>query len=517
MRKSFLILPSILLLSQFSARAGGEGDNSVLQQIQFRDYNYIGNIESSAINPVSISYMPLSELAVIGVGYGWNQGDYHRIDQSSHSDVLSVSAFGQKRLERVAFEGGVTYYNENNRARCWNSTLFQSSLNPFILADSEPSDYNTERFHVRGKLSYDFSKRFRFGLNADYNVGVMSDEKDPRLETKGMRFVFNPGVQYDLTSKFAVGATAGLNLFNESSKYSCVQTAVNYPFFVMSGLGTFYPQTGSSYTRDAKGTSWFAGLDFKYSFNDNIADYLSLSYSHENENATDGGSTYQFKAGEYTNGVMRLYNRLSIKSNSFVHNVEIRAESNDVKGRWFDQKSVTVNGTTHYEVMGSSIKHKELRSNAEASYRLDILDRENVPQLSAGIFAGFLSSDTKNFPELYRQKYNRLTIGANVAKYFSVKKVRLGIALDGNYGMCLSSQHDFEGLELKDSYCLPMYAYLTSTAYSVNGRIDAKLPVRDLIVGAYVGGGTQQCVGGKLDYYKNDGMNSLCFGLSLAF
>ena len=71
MRKSFLILPSILLLSQFSARAGGEGDNSVLQQIQFRDYNYIGNIESSAINPVSISYMPLSELAVIGVGYGW--------------------------------------------------------------------------------------------------------------------------------------------------------------------------------------------------------------------------------------------------------------------------------------------------------------------------------------------------------------------------------------------------------------------------------------------------------------
>lgn len=517
MRKSFLILPSILLLSQFSAHSGEERDNSVLQQIQFRDYNYINNIESSAINPVSISYMPLSELAVIGAGYGWKQGDYHSLDRSGHSDVLTVGAFGQKRLKRVAFEGDVTYFNENDRARCWNSTLFQSRLNPFILADSEPSDYNTERFHVQGKLSYDFSERFRFGLNAEYNVGVMSDEKDPRLETKGMRFVINPGVQFDVTSKFAVGATAGLNLFNESSRYSCVQTSVNYKFYVMSGLGTYYPQTGSSYSRDAKGTSWFAGLDFKCRFNERVADYLSLSYSHESENATDGGSTYQFKAGEYTNGVMRLYNRLSLKAGALVHNVELWAENNAVKGRWFDQKNVTENGTTHYVVMGSSIKHKESRSSARVAYRLDILGRENVSQLSAGVSAKLLSSDTKNYPELYRQKYNRLIVGANVAKHFSIKNVRLGIALDGNYAMSLSSQYDFAGLELEHSYCLPMYAYLTSTAYAVNGRVDAKLPVGDLILGAYVGGGTQQCVGGKLDYYKNDSMNALCFGLSLAF
>lgn len=511
------LLASIALLSPFSASAGGEGDNSVVRQMQYSDFNYVHNLEYGSLNPVSASGIPINELAVISAGYNWRQGDYHRIDDSGHSNGLSVDAYGIKRLDRVVFEGGLAYFNQNDRSRCWNSSLFQNKLNPFILADSEPSDYNTERFRVNGRMSYNVSNVFRFGINADYNVGVMSDESDPRLETKGMRFIINPGVQWDVTTAFSVGATGGVNLFNESAHYTCVQTALNFQFYIMSGLGTFYPQSGASYTRDAKGTSWFASVDFRYKFSNNVSDYLSVTYSRENENATDGGSTYQFKAGEYLNDKVHFYNRLSFVSPRAAHNVEIWAESNTVKGRWFDQKSVTENGTTHYEVMGSSIKHKESRVQATMSYRFDRLDRQGVSSFTAGGSATFLMSDTKNYPELYFQKYSRIYVSANVMKHFMVKRVRFGVGLDGAYATSLSASSDFNGLELEHKYSLPLYAYLTSSSVAVNGCIEAKLPVKDFIIGVYIAGGTEMCIGGKLDNYKNDGLNSLNCGLSLAF
>ena len=167
--------------------------------------------------------------------------------------------------------------------------------------------------------------------------------------------------------------------------------------------------------------------------------------------------------------------------------------------------------------MGSSIKHKESRVQATMSYRFDRLDRQGVSSFTAGGSATFLMSDTKNYPELYFQKYSRIYVSANVMKHFMVKRVRFGVGLDGAYATSLSASSDFNGLELEHKYSLPLYAYLTSSSVAVNGCIEAKLPVKDFIIGVYIAGGTEMCIGGKLDNYKNDGLNSLNCGLSLAF
>lgn len=516
MRKSLIILPCITLLFPVSVAADGTGDNSLVQQMQYGDFNYLHNVESGSLNPVSISGMPLSQLAIISAGYQWSEGDYHNVDASGHTDGFSVDAYGLKRIKEFAFEGGIAYYNHNDRARCWNSTLFQDKLNPFILADFEPSDYNTERFRVNGRMSYAISPRFRFGINADYHAGVMSDEKDPRVETKGMRFILNPGVQWDVTPRLAIGATGGINLFNESSRYSCVATAVNFKFYLMSGLGTYFPQTGSSYTRDAKGTSWFAAIDLRYRFSSTVDDYLYVSYGRHNESAIDGGSTYRFKGGDYLNDVISVHNRLSIKNASIAHNIGIRLETNAVKGKWFDQRSVTENGTTRYEVMNASVKHKESYLQGTASYRFDLLDGAGTSSLTAGAAATVTVSDTKNYPDLQFRKYTRIDITANVIKHFRIRKVYLGAGIDGGYGTKLSSSCRFAGLELERDYALPMYDYLTSSAFTVNGRIQAKIPVGEFILGAYIAGGTTHCIAAKYGY-DGRSLNSINCGISMAF
>lgn len=516
MYKPLCVLASYAVLSPLLAFAGGEGDNSPAQQMQYADYNYIHNVADGSLNPVSVSDVPVSSLAIINAGYFLRRGDYHNIDASRHVGGFDVDAYGISRMDRVAFEGGVTYFNYTEKGRCWNSTLFQNPLNPFILADSEPSNYAIERFHVYGKVSYRLTPTVRIGINADYNVGVMSDEKDPRVETKGMRFIINPGVAWDVTRSLSVGATGGIDVFSESSRYTCLTTAVTYPFYLMSGLGTFYPQSGNSYSRDAKGVSWFASVDVTYRFAENVTDRLMLYYGKQAENATDGGSSYQFKGGDYANNVLRVSDRFSYTGPRYAHNVEVSAETNDVKGKWYDQKSFSQNGTIGYEIMNTSIKHKETYAKVSGAYRFDILDTQGVSSLTAGVKAAYVLSDTKNFPERYFRKYTRLDFSADVMKYFSVRKVRLGVGVEGGYAMSPTSSCDFVGLELEHVYTMPMYSYLTSAAVSGGATVKANIPVGKFILGAYLTGGVTRCTDAKV-IYNGTSAASVTAGISMAF
>lgn len=517
MRNNIIIASCLAMAASLNGAAASFEDSNPDSLIHYRDINFLYNVADASLNPVSLSFVPTDEVARINVGYDWGKGQLHNVDASGHTDAFNVGVFGIKRLKRVVVEGSVDYFNENKRASMWNSTLFQSALNPFILADSVRSNYNTERFRVAGRVAYDCGNGLRIGVNGDYNVGVISDEQDPRVETKGMRFILNPGISWQATEALALGATGGINLFNESSRYSCLATAVNYKYFIMSGLGTFYPQTGSSYSRDVKGTSWFAGLDLTYNFSPAVSDYISATYHHQRENANDGGSIYQFKAGEYTDKAVSIYNRTSILRQSVAHNIELRYDANRVNGRWFEQRPVIENGTTRYEVMSSAIKHKQVTYNISGAYRFDLLDAAGIPTFNARLGLGYYHSEAKNFPERYFRKYGRLTTDLEATKYFAVKKVRLGISVDGSYAANLSAGYNFAGEDLADCYSMPMTAFLTSDVYTVGARLSADLPLRHFIVGLTAGAHTSQCTGGHLDTFRHKGFTTVDCALSLYF
>lgn len=519
MQRKFTALSTIFLAAAFTAAgAGPESDMNPDSLIQYKDINFVHNVEDAALNPVALSYSPTSDVTHINVGYDWGKGLLHNIDGSSHTDALTVGVSGIKRLGPTVVEGLVQYFNENKRRTMWNSTLFQSPLNPFILADAEASDYNTERFRVMGRVAHDCGSNIRIGANVDYNVGVMSDERDPRLETKGMRFIFNPGIQWQLLPAMSVGATAGINVFNESSSYSCLATAVNYKFYLMSGLGTYYPQSGSSYSRTSKGVSWFGSLDLRYDFSSSVKDYISATYSYNDENATDGGSTYQFKAGKYTDKAIHIYNRTSILGSGMAHNIEIRYDANRVDGRWYDQHPVVENGTTRYDVMSSSIKHKQVLLNLGGAYRLDLLNSQGITTFKARAAVDFLDSKAKNFPEKYFRDYRRLTGSLAATKYVAVKKVRLGVSIDGSYSAALSASSGFSGEELAETYSMPMTAYLASNIYSVGSDLTADLPLRSVVLGLSLSAHNSHCTGGKAgDLYKGTNFTTLACGLSLYF
>ncbi len=490
----------LIALALSGAGAWATVPDSILRHVQHEEYGYISNIRQGSANPTSLAATPLSRLALVKAGYDWQRGDYHSPDAGHGTDGFFVEAYGLRRTSKLVFEGVFSYRNENERDKQWNSTLYQSPLNPFVLADSLPSDYNKEKFHIAGRVSWNVSPRLRFGLNADYHVGVQSDETDPRLEAKGMRFILNPGVEYDC-GVASIGLTAGINLLNETEQYSSLNSTVTHRFFLMGGLGTFYPQSGTAYNRDLKGTSWFAEPSVKFRIGSRSSDFLRLRFDSYSESATDGGSTYRFLGGDWSDKCFRLYNRFSIFRGIYSHNFELHGRYDDSKGIWYDQRAVSENGTTRYEVVNSSVKHKQTVVQASLGYRLDRLDSSMTPTFTAAVTAGFESVSATNYPEYYIRKTSHAVAVAMAMKRWTLGKVVLRVHADASYRAGLSSSINSQGLELYKKYSFPMYVWQASSSLRAQGRIIVDIPVRKMILGAEAYGGSLICTDGVSSIY----------------
>lgn len=520
MRNSIIIPIAVCLFPSAVMAAGNDEDTSLNEArvMQYQEYIYLHNVESGSINPVSISSLPMPSVAMVGVGYSWTEGGYHRADAAGNTNGLNVDTYGFKRIGKVSFEGGISYVNKDEKSRCWNSTLYINPLNPFVLADDMPSDYNSELFDVQGRLSVDIVPRFRFGLNAVYKAGALSDEVDPRVQSKGMRFILNPGVEFDITPSVSIGATGGINMMSEKDEYLSVSESFTYDFYLMSGLGSYYPVEGRSYYRDYDGTSWFAGGSIKADISGTVSDYLSVIYGYDIEKAVDGGNNYRFKGGEFNNDHVTVSNRLSVLTGRMAHNVDFSFKTDNVHGIWFDQVSEVQNSTTTWVVINESVKHKERYYDYSLGYRADWLGRSGTPSLTAGVKVGTVHSNAVNYPDLYRRKYSRVNVKADVKKYFDIKKVRvgLGVSFTGDYDTTSGDSYDFAGQDLEESYSLPLNAYLTSSCYNVSGQLDVKMPVAGNVLGVYVSGGSTQCTKGGMGL-DGKSLNSLTCGITLAF
>lgn len=478
-----------------------KSDEDILKAtMQYKDYMFLNNGAYGSLNPTFMRDLPLGQLATLQVSYGAGMGDFHKLDKSGDVRDLLVEVYGVKKLESVSFEGGMSYRNGKEKQRRWNSTLYQAEDNPFILADSVFSNYTVEQFTLDGRFSWEPLDLLRFGINALYEVGATSDEQDPRLETKGMRFTINPGIDFKVSKHVKIGATGGVRLFNENSRYSTVETAINSSFFVMKGFGLSLNNGGTSYQRETKGTAWFAALQV-YMNRPGYTNFLNGGIEQNREKAIDGGTTQQFVGGEYRTRKIFVNDRFSFAKNKYVHNIEVFGGYDKVEGIWYDQKYITNSrGQSYWEPKLKSIIYTQDLWQTALKYRFDVLNAGNTPSWTVSAGVKYANSDIKNYPDGYKQSYQNLDANISLSKHFSIKKAVLSLSALGNYMVNLETGLLLgDDIELKDKYTIPMYNYITSDSYSVQGRIETKIPVMSKrftsYVGAYVEASTQRYVG----------------------
>ena len=331
----------------------------------YREVERSGNLYSRSHNPSALWFSPVGNLLDFHADYDIRRGDLHDVDESSKINAFGVGISGQQRFDKVICSGSIAYNDGKEYARRWNSTLQVADDNPFILGDSIPSDFNTQRFNLSGTVAYKPLERLILALRRDYDTGSSANQTDPRPKTDGMHFVITPGVQYLMGGGFSLGLSGGFDLMSESISHEVIDPRESYVYFRFNGLGdysTISTGTSLSYPRNYTGTEYTGALQFAWDGGRGVANLLEATYASSTQEARDGGAVFTFLGGDYSRTGFGVSDRLRFGNSRRTHNVIVGWDHKRVEGIWYEQTAYIdpdKNNQISYKVQASGLKNKE--------------------------------------------------------------------------------------------------------------------------------------------------------------
>lgn len=492
------------------------------------------NVRYESRNPTRLAYNQQQDFAVAEAGYSMEKGDLHAIDRSGNASRFGGYIGGLRKIGGFNLAGHIRYVNEKDREQSWNSTLWNLADNPFVLCDSVPGDATTESFDMLATAAYSFSPRLKAGLELGLRTGHRADQNDPRPRTTNAIIPITAGIDYQLGQQWTLGLSAGVRLQSSVIEYTTTISNVYYRFFLMKGMGDYAKRTTSDspgYYRDYKGNSYNGAVNVVWqSVSGNMSDMLELSFDNNNQDATDGATSYTFHGGDYTENIFKLHNRFWWRqSERMLHNITIDAALQNGKGTWYDQKRQTDlehGNLVYYEILNKSVNHKNQRLKASLAYQLDMLN-EGRRDLFIRAEAGMSSLVRKQLlgDATPKQEIQSLSLQLQAGKTIYINKVSLLAQIGGGY-LTPQKQTYASGSVYTDEdnidavYTRRIFEYESAQCWNAEALVDASLPVGPkLTVGAYAGL-RYRAYSGKNEYWQGyDGtrLTTLNAGLYIKF
>lgn len=457
----------LFLLSFFPCYCIAQTDAGWESKALYKDHLYLNRLLHDSHNSVSISDAP-ADVTDFEVRYTSEQGDYKRIDQGRRETIRTGRIYGIRKTGRLAFEGEIEYTNRMQAGKKWSNTLFISGGNPFFIADSIAGDQGVECFTLAGSLSYAATSRLRAALRAEYRVGTLADQADPRPLTQGMRFGLNPGLDYRLSSSLSLGVSAGVGRLSESTAYAVVNSiepSVSN-IFLFKGLGSPEIKSAIGYKRRYEGNSYSGYIQLVWNASSAFGNFLELGYLVEREDAADGDLGFDFKGGDYRAATCMLTDRLRIRTGAIIHNLTLRAVHTQADGIWYIQtQSTDPDGNTLWTVRDQSVIHRETAFKAAFSYRIDRMKGPD-PQLAASFTTSFEQSGIRQYPDMYSREYGLLTFDGDVVRRFHAGRGLLTLSIRAAYVLSPSRRIHTEESRLNASYLEPAFRAVGSSYYA---------------------------------------------------
>lgn len=512
---------SFLIASLFALHAAaGLPDSLLRKKMSYPDYLFLHNVQRGSDNPTAISQEALNSVGSIAARYRFMDGDFHAPDAAGIQKSFDASFYGIKKLEKVAFEGILSYSNTSDRDRHWNSTLFVSPDNPFVIGDSIPGNFGIEKFHLNGGFSIKATRNLHVALRANFIVGSSANQTDPRPEVDGMRFALNPGISYQL-GRWTAGLSGNIEWLSESAEYTVVRsTDGTHYVFLFHGLSAPIAKNAIGYQRKYSGTAGKGALQLTWKGND-LQNHFEASYMQGKEEAEDGGSAEKYKGGKYEAKSVAVADRFMIIRSKKTHNIGMQLNYRQVDGTSYQQQQQTTpDGNIYWNVISSAICHKSDFTDIAISYRFDALTNEGIPHFTAGAEMGFYRQQTTHYSELYRQEFTSAFAKVFTAKNLHVKKFDLKIGVDAAYATRLSDENKIESSKITERLFTPKFEFLSADRLSASIRVSLFHPLSIKTFHAAIGGFASyryDCYIGNFKSFDATARHSVEAGLQLVF
>lgn len=489
--------------------------------------NGIKNVQSESSSPLSLKYNPTDAWNAATASWNYSKGDFHRSDSPAGKNELDLSVEEIGTLGRFRTGGSLRYRNTRDIDRNWSSLIGNDPDNPYVICDTLADNSNTERFDIDGIVAWIISDSWTVAGKIGLTTATLTDTKDPRPKNDISRIPIILGLEHGLSGGWRIGVYGGAEMFFSKFTNYLEYGQKTYRYYKMKGMGDYFAfssSESSSAPREYSGFTYSAGANTGL-VKDHLEMFTEVGYSGGYENARDGGSAHEWKAGDYSFNRISFLHRLDLKGD-LRQSIRLNAEIKLAQGFWYDQKvriDTEHGNISYYEIMSRYKNNDAMRLAATALYRIG-----KDKSWNAGVGVNFNSENITHYADgdPCNQSWSYLGINADGWKTFNIGSNLLDLSGGAGYILPLGEPVYSTGntAPAKDDitrrFVDPTFAYETSGKLSAFLRADWLFaPIKRLRPGLFIKGTILKQMGSAPQYPSLEGTSfcSLSAGAVLTF
>ncbi len=442
-------------------------------------------------NPAGLSQNTILHPGEMNVGFFNESGNFKRVQQGDNMQHYRFETRQYKKIRKTSLYGSFSYDKSFEKGVNYTEVNDPYRGTPYLLIDTVKTTddtYDREFLKFTGTFSTPLNDKISWGISTHFNVGLASQNRDPRPRNKVLRLSVSPGILFSV-SKFHLGLNLVYGYYNEDIEAVIVRENTQMTFFSLHGLGTYVYHVAASYNRLYKQNS--LGVNGQVSYRSGaVTSLLGVKFTFLKETTDDGrgegnASWAHIKNCAELNGVsVNIVHSTVIHQELSLHNFLMNITLRQLLGTEIIQQLMNNPNENYMEnwvTFGKDEKYGSYLLKARLSYRFIKLKEGYRTNYSLGGGASFLSSDQVYYLPNQEEKYKNLILLANFDKSFYFNKSILSVSAALRYKRNLSGM-----LNLTDSTFIvskltrPDFEYYTRNYFMPGMELSYEIPLKKI-------------------------------------
>ena len=230
-----------------------------------QDDGYLAKEKSLWFNSSNAAGIGVKDLQVYNtadLGYRFETGSYHRMQEGSDCGTLGFNTQGAAKVGNIQLWGQFSYDNITANGTRFNTLVFNPFDERFIYNAADPvvSQWKRQVYDMEFKLSAPLGKKIFGGAHVRYSDRIAAKQQDPRAESTSYDVSVSPSLVFRVGNGSSLGVDLAYSHMLERSAPTLSNGSVLQNVYVLRGLGNFTEDMVGSgglytmyYTSDAFG------------------------------------------------------------------------------------------------------------------------------------------------------------------------------------------------------------------------------------------------------------------------
>ena len=423
-----------------------------------QDDGYLAKEKSLWFNSSNAAGIGVKDLQVYNtadLGYRFETGSYHRMQEGSDCGTLGFNTQGAAKVGNIQLWGQFSYDNITANGTRFNTLVFNPFDERFIYNAADPvvSQWKRQVYDMEFKLSAPLGKKIFGGVHVRYSDRIAAKQQDPRAESTSYDVSVSPSLVFRVGNGSSLGVDLAYSHMLERSAPTLSNGSVLQNVYVLRGLGNFTEDmvgSGGLYTMYY--TSDAFGGHIQYALDSNLGLLVEAGGEYKptglRQDAVHPRDMGRANVLDLTFATQALFAR-----GKFLHKFRLDALCRMTDGIEYSTKQVQGSG---WEVLAESIMSTYSTVSADLVYNCFVTEGGNDGSGSGagsgGSFiwdfsgkASFFAKDDRYIAPASRFSYSGMSLTAGARRRIIFRRSTLDAGLDITAMKSFGGRYEYAG------------------------------------------------------------------------